>query len=480
MRGNNMTWLKLFKRKSQPLVFSSTFWEGQKYYTEVTGIPTKLPRFRLEDYFIYCNLEEYQQELNKLRKIYTKDEELFSRIVDKITDKGENLLSTLKSLNYTVKSKSELKEQFKKYCDAINHFSPIVWVCHRAEAILTEIINQKLKKIFPSATKEELIDLFNTLTFFEGEVSAIQERKSLLKLACELKEKGKINAELQKKLDKHYKKYAYLGAVDIGWSLLTEPYSKEYFEKLLNELAADDPINELTKIEKKKKELKHKYTQTIKRPEIAKELELIRKAKLLGKYMFLRTYRGECFVKAEQLAKPLLIKIGNQFNLSLEGITYLLPNEIISLLEIEERKQGFGFETDKNYGVRFWIAKPKQKQKLTIRKILGKPACKGIVSGTVKVIKDRTDIKKIEKGDILVTQMTSPDITIVFNKIAAIVTDEGGILCHAAIVSREYGIPCIIGTKIATKVLEDGDLVKVDADKGIVEKIRNKSIANSS
>ncbi|MBU3941929.1 MAG: hypothetical protein KKF74_03375 [Nanoarchaeota archaeon] len=362
----------------------------------------------------------------------------------------------------------------------MNRFAPIVWVCHRAEAILTERINQKLKQIFPSATEEELIDLFNILTFCEGEISAIQERKSLLRLACELKEKGKMDDELQKKLDKHYEKYAYLGTVKVGWSFLTEPYSKEHFKKLLNELAAEDPINELTKIEKKKKELKHKYTQTIKRLEIAKELELIRKANLLGKYMFLRTYRGECFVKALQLAKPLLIKIGNQFNLSLEDITYLLPNEIMALLEIEERKQGYGFETDKNCGVRFWTARPKQEQKLNIRKILGKSACRGIVSGIVKIIKDKADIKKIEKGDILVTQMTSPDITIVFNKIAAIVTDEGGILCHAAIVSREYGIPCIIGTKIATRVLEDGDLVKVDADKGIVEKIRNKPIAKSS
>ncbi len=60
------------------------------------------------------------------------------------------------------------------------------------------------------------------------------------------------------------------------------------------------------------------------------------------------------------------------------------------------------------------------------------------------------------------------------SKVIAIITDEGGILCHAAIVSRELKIPCIIGTKIATKVLKDGDLVKVNADKGIVRILEEK------
>ena len=59
-------------------------------------------------------------------------------------------------------------------------------------------------------------------------------------------------------------------------------------------------------------------------------------------------------------------------------------------------------------------------------------------------------------------------------KAAAIVTDEGGITSHAAIVSRELGIPCVIGTKFATKVFKDGDLIEVDADKGIVRKIKNE------
>jgi len=79
---------------------------------------------------------------------------------------------------------------------------------------------------------------------------------------------------------------------------------------------------------------------------------------------------------------------------------------------------------------------------------------------------------KLKQGDILVTTMTTPDFLFIMKKAAGFITDEGGITCHAAIVSRELKIPCIIGTKIATKVLKDGDLVEVDAKKGIVRIIK--------
>ncbi len=78
----------------------------------------------------------------------------------------------------------------------------------------------------------------------------------------------------------------------------------------------------------------------------------------------------------------------------------------------------------------------------------------------------------MQKGDILVSIATDPDIVPAMKKAAAIVTEQGGVTSHAAIVSRELGTPCVIGTKIATKVFKDGDLVEVDAVKGIVKLIK--------
>jgi phosphoenolpyruvate synthase/pyruvate phosphate dikinase len=101
--------------------------------------------------------------------------------------------------------------------------------------------------------------------------------------------------------------------------------------------------------------------------------------------------------------------------------------------------------------------------------IKGQIAHKGLVRGAVKVVKRKDQIKFVEEGDVIVAPMTTPDYVSAMKLASAFVTDEGGLLCHASIIARELKKPCIIGTKIATKVLKDGDLVEVDADKGIVK-----------
>lgn len=106
--------------------------------------------------------------------------------------------------------------------------------------------------------------------------------------------------------------------------------------------------------------------------------------------------------------------------------------------------------------------------------INGTTANKGRAMGKVRLILHKTknltkQIAQFEKGEILVTEMTRPDTIVACRNAAAIITDEGGITCHAAIVSREFNIPCVIGTKIATQVLKDGYLVEVDADSGKVK-----------
>ncbi len=104
--------------------------------------------------------------------------------------------------------------------------------------------------------------------------------------------------------------------------------------------------------------------------------------------------------------------------------------------------------------------------------IKGLVVSKGRWKGRVKLLFSPKDIHKMEKGDVLVSPMTSPDYVRAMRLAGAIVTDEGGMTCHAAIVSRELGIPCIVATRIATKVLKDGDLVEVDTDKGVVRKVK--------
>ena len=102
-------------------------------------------------------------------------------------------------------------------------------------------------------------------------------------------------------------------------------------------------------------------------------------------------------------------------------------------------------------------------------KIRGLAVSPGVFEGTAKVILSTRDFDRLEKGDILVTKNTSAGFNVVLPIIAALVTDRGGILSHAAIVSREFGIPGVVGTKNASQLIKDGDRIRVNGDTGEVE-----------
>lgn len=98
----------------------------------------------------------------------------------------------------------------------------------------------------------------------------------------------------------------------------------------------------------------------------------------------------------------------------------------------------------------------------------GTPASLGTVKGMVKILHNPSESHKVKKGDILVVEMTDPLYTHAMMKAGGIITNIGGVLSHAAIVSRELKIPCIVGTENATELLKDGQLIILDATKGEV------------
>ncbi|MBI2445292.1 hypothetical protein HYV43_02790 [Candidatus Micrarchaeota archaeon] len=106
-----------------------------------------------------------------------------------------------------------------------------------------------------------------------------------------------------------------------------------------------------------------------------------------------------------------------------------------------------------------------------VTEVKGVPAYPGKVQGIARVVQHVGQLDKVQQGDILVTLNTTPSFILAMKRSAAIVTDEGGITCHAAIVSRELGIPCIIGTKAGTRLIPDGVMVEVDAAAGTVRKL---------
>jgi phosphoenolpyruvate synthase/pyruvate phosphate dikinase len=112
------------------------------------------------------------------------------------------------------------------------------------------------------------------------------------------------------------------------------------------------------------------------------------------------------------------------------------------------------------------------KKNLASAKFEGIIAAAGKYVGKVKVLHSANEINKVKSGDILVAAMTSPDYVPAMRRAGAIITDEGGVMCHAAIVSRELGIPCVVGTGNATKLLHDGEIIEVNANHNSVRIIK--------
>lgn len=154
----------------------------------------------------------------------------------------------------------------------------------------------------------------------------------------------------------------------------------------------------------------------------------------------------------------------------------ILDNTKINIDELEKRKKGYIYFGGKVYldnlnkflkDNRFYIKKE------TSTDLKGNTAFGGVVQGRVKVVLSVDQFDKFERDDILVTFMTTPKFTPIMKKAKGIITDEGGVTCHAAIVARELKIPCVVAVKTATKILKDGMLVKLNGDTGEIEILEN-------
>jgi len=193
-------------------------------------------------------------------------------------------------------------------------------------------------------------------------------------------------------------------------------------------------------------------------------------------------------VKNEQNVGTLEVNVGDYLGPEYINKQCLEDDEIMLLTEyglkieqlygsFQDIEWGFDEDTNKLYilqsrpittlkgDTKMTKVKEEKDLKMLVR---GLPASPGIASGKVKNIKDISEISRVEEGDILVTIMTNPDMVPAMRRASAVVTDEGGRTCHAAIVSRELGIPCIVGAKDASQILEEDMDITVDATRGVV------------
>ncbi|TSC77309.1 MAG: pyruvate, water dikinase [Parcubacteria group bacterium Gr01-1014_31] len=260
-----------------------------------------------------------------------------------------------------------------------------------------------------------------------------------------------------------------------------------YFVSALKDLV-DQGISPEAQLRQYEQERK---TLALRQHAVVKKLQLDRNERaileLARASVFFKPYRRELQTWSYYLLEPLLAEMARRAGLTIPEIRMLLPSEVEILLryggvdrsEIRNRLRCVVYGRQ---GKRQWLlvgkpaadflqANAEKNAVVEVNEIHGTTACTGKVRGTVKLISAPSEMGKMKRGDILVSRATSPNLMPAIRQASAIVTDEGGLTCHAAIVSRELLIPCVVGTKIATSVFRDGDRVEVDAERGVVRKV---------
>ena len=175
-------------------------------------------------------------------------------------------------------------------------------------------------------------------------------------------------------------------------------------------------------------------------------------------------------------------EINDIFYVYLDELVELVTNPMDITTKIVERKTEHEQNSKKNIPQTFGVA-PQEEAAPVIERIFGTrsaevneqeqsikgyAASKGVHTGTVKIVRDQNDFSKVQKGDVLVCKTTLPPWTVLFSISGAVITDAGGILSHAGTVAREYKLPAVLGTRVATQMLQDGDVVTVDGTNGVV------------
>lgn len=221
-------------------------------------------------------------------------------------------------------------------------------------------------------------------------------------------------------------------------------------------------------------------------PALAQLLVSDKDSKLLYKFGLSRDYAAKQLAKAEAIYRP---RLGKVLGLPIKQALYLLPKEVELFLKNgklpagwKKRKRNIILIKNRKISV-FWnkhADKIFKKEYLKfndhkeINSVKGRVAYKGFAKGKVFVALSEEDFKKTPKNSVLVCSMTRYIIVPYLKKVKAIITDQGGITCHAAIVARELKVPTIIGTENATDVFKTGDLVEVDAERGVVRLLNRR------
>lgn len=442
---------------------------------------------------------------NLLGKIAFKQLKQDTKLIQKYKDlfkiKSIAFLKHLKSISKKFNDNISNKDIMKFYNGYYKEYNDVgIWgepfplvVYNELYSYLEKVITKGIKD------KKERLELF-TLLVTPAELSFVsREEKELHTIAKKINKNKRLKElfksaehiildelkdfpDIYAELVNHSKKYFW-----VAYDYIGDVWDVDYFVKRIKELLESpksmgrDFDGELRKIKERQEKA---FGMLIRNKIITKEDKELFLAAQHSTMMM--DYKKEVFNQAHYYINKLLLIAAKRSNLTLKEMVYAYRNDLPKLLSkkmnsdiIRERakrnayyfsNKGMCIFTGKN--VDDILAFLESGYKGQVKEVSGICANPGTIIGRAKLLMVPSEINKIKKGDILVTGMTTPEYVPAMKRASAIITNEGGVTCHAAIISRELGIPCVVGTKNATKVLKDDDLIELHAGNGIIKLLK--------
>lgn len=432
---------------------------------------------RLEKSFI----NKFNKEPNFILKIYKEYHKKTNEDIKKLKEIGSKNMKNL--------SNNELIFLFRKsrkyfaYNGAMDHF------CWYVEKYFIPLLEKYLSK-----KQLDIAEAINLLVMPQEESRTAKERKSFFKILNKINQnknlknyfinyKGFFENEIKKDIENHLNEFAYLQVL-----VNNPPLTKEQIINELHEYIVKDKETNIESV---------RLGDNISKDDLIKRKKLIEKIKPNERYKILiESLSQTAFYRTEDnmltglstyYILPLQKEICKRINVNYKEYKQLTPEEIIFYLRhhvtvpkelIKERLKLCCYYFDEENGYLFdyknslEILNEIEKSNMIDNELKGQCASKGNVKAKAFVVKSSLcDMSNFKEDMILVAPATSADFVPYMKKASGIITEMGGLTSHAAIVSRELGIPCIVGVKNVTKNIKTNDIIELNADKGMINKI---------
>ena len=502
-----MVWKKTISRGEHPVLLVDALVSGMSEHAmrKLLDLDFSLKKYKRVSGASFMDEDEFNLLVSKIKERSNEDKNYLNELTNNYVKTAKKLVAKAKSLyifNFKGKSSSQINEMFIEFMEEYNQSTFFFYIPLFLEHLLEDELNHEigalLKKrrvdislhqalqVLCMPTKEtlrrkhttDLLQIGKVITENEKIKKEFNKRQELVILA--LKRYRKLNSLIKTHLEEYAWLHTYLFQI--------REYTVDEVVKELKEILKENIDDELKIIKSVKADNAEKYKKMVEKLKIPPAL--IEKIQLVQEWNYLRSYRVDLYSMIHYYSNNLFQAVAVNLQLTYDELLQLTYKEIVGIMKfglfnrtvLESRRDGHGMLMEDGkakvctgYKLEEIKEQEKEPEKLKENKLYGTPAYSGNAEGKVHVVLDpysKENVKGFKKGDILVARMTSTDYTPLIQKAGAIITDEGGILCHALVIAREFGIPCLVGTNVATYFLKDGYTIKVNADEGYAKIIK--------